>query len=301
MEQINVNNQNFAFVNVNRSVANQQLKKNIREYGRVLMPIMVVSADDINLDGYIFIDPRTGNEYSSLSQDTLIVLDGQHRLTSVFEINKEEDNKHTKSAEQYEKWSKKKEGEEPSIYEPHHIEYIPCVRLTKEQVGDNINDFIININSTMKNWKDGDYIANAAKLHKGDELIDAVKFFSDKKFSFSTISRYICFSNNALKASELNDYAEGKKTIASTNAKRGRDIYEKLHAVGFRDVFLKKRYIIDHIISKKLLGDNEYEHCLSRIAGLSTEKVHQIEQFTSDDFINDKLDALLNAKDGSVA
>lgn len=296
MENISVSTENFAFVNVNRSVANQQLKKNIREHGRVLMPILVISANDIDPNGYSFIDPKSGNEYSSLSKDTLIVLDGQHRLKSVLDINDEEKSKYSKAKQQHEKWCKNKEGEEPSIYEPHYIENIPCLRLTNEQVGDSINKFIITINSTMKNWKDGDYIANASKLHDGNELIDAVKFFSDLKFPISTISRYICFNQSTLKAAELNAYAEGSKIIEVANARRGRDIYEQLKKVGFCNRFLRKRYIIEEIISAKSLSDNAFTQCMERISNLTPEEVRQIEQFTSDDFLNGKFRSLLEKR-----
>lgn len=220
----------FYFLESNRSVEpRKELKADIQQKG-VITAISVVAVSD--LDPKIPLRNRKGEVVNRATiTEGYAILDGQHRYTILSDlVQAKKDNK--RGAEL-------------------HSTILPYTVYTADEVGD-ANAFVISLNSTARNWKGEDYIANASKVRSDDYLIRVVSMFEEKKFSVSTISRYVCFNKVRLTATTLAAYlnSNGATEIEGANPNMAVRLYRFLQAVGFSESFLRKRYLIDYIISE---------------------------------------------------
>ncbi len=226
--------ENFYFLNANRNVQNNKvLKESIIKKG-VLDPIKVMKASDVDAS-YPLTD---GVNAVSKAGKGYVILDGQHRYTTLRDLVAHERAKIEKNEE----------------YVSSLNMVLPCILLEKEDVGD-INEYITELNSCSKTWKSSDYIENANKTITNDLLISTINMFKVKGFPISVISRFVCFDNKKLCNKTLNEYVNRKTPIADADAIRAVKLYEFLKFIGFEDTFLKKRYLIEYVIRQSKVSD----------------------------------------------
>lgn len=243
LKKINLRNKEkeevkFMFLSSNREVLNNKLLKDSIQRRGILSPLTVIRATDI--DGKVELNDGTHIiTKEELTENSFVVLDGQHRYKMLTQLLINED-----------KSNKKKESVEEINAE------LPCLIMTKEEVG-NINEYMIELNSTSKNWKSTDYIENAVKVKEDDVLVKTINKFKILGFPISTISRFVCFDKSKLTAKTLADYinSDGEKKILNADAIKAIKLYEFLKFVGFDNSFMKKRYLIDYVIEKSKVTD----------------------------------------------
>ena len=248
---LNVDSANFAFLASNRNISdNKGLKESIKEKG-VLQPITVTNGSTVGIEHPLYDVKSNAKIEQENKGDYYVVLDGQHRLTTLMKVLKE----------------KKEVSDEDKM--------IPAIVKTKKEVGDDVDTFIIDINSTSKNWKDSDYVKNASQAKPDDELIQVIAAFERNKFPISTISRYICLNNYGITSKTLTDYVYNGKEISYADYKRAIKLYLFLQGKGISDSFLKKRYMIDYIAEMKKQNDS-INPVLNLINYLQTDTIEQI-------------------------
>lgn len=217
----------FFFLNSNRSVSpRKDLALSIREQG-VMDPIKVINSGFIDADTPI--TDIDGREINRKVETGLVILDGQHRYATLVELIRK---------------TKDEKGNTPL-----KSTVLPCIILSQGEVG-NVNSYIITLNSCSRNWKNSDYIDNAAKVQKNDKLIRTIERFQEIGFSLSTISRFVCFNKSRLSTKSLTEYvnSKGEKLIDGADADRACRLYLFLYNKGLQDTVLRKRYIIEYII-----------------------------------------------------
>lgn len=137
---INIKNAKFAFVDNNRKVSkNQSLIDSIEKFG-VLQPIIAISANDIEEELPLYAADTTYRILNKEEQkDYLVVLDGQHRINFAYQL-----------------LEKKRLEKNDGVFE------LPISIISKEELkGMTINEYIIALNSTQKQWENSDYIDNS--------------------------------------------------------------------------------------------------------------------------------------------
>lgn len=177
-----------------------------------------------------------------------------------------------------------------------------------------INEYIIALNSTQKQWENSDYIDNSYKIKNQDFLIRTIKAFNDKGFSMSSISRFICFDKQRLNKDILTAYTNSKaEEIKYADPERAIRLYLYLRGKGFSNKFLCKRYLIDYIISEKTqhgdinksLNKIEYLRHACDISQLKANQIGNMENIIEEDFRtaiseadnNEQRDKILSDKD----
>lgn len=266
---INTIDTKFAFLTSNRNIStNKDLVESIKEKG-VLQPITVINGNNIGTEQLY--DVNTNTEVAQENKgDYYVVLDGQHRLTILMNILKEK--------------SEVSDADKT----------IPALVITQEEVGDNVNKYIITLNSTSKNWKDNDYIKNAVQIKPNDELIQAINTFERRKFSMSTISRYICLNNHGITKKTVTEYVYNNKDISYADYKRAIRLYLFLRGKGISDSFLKKRYMIDYIAEMKKQNDN-INYALNLINYLQKGEIDAINSLkASESNVSDSINEILH-------
>ncbi len=266
---INTIDTKFAFLTSNRNIStNKDLVESIKEKG-VLQPITVINGNNIGTEQLY--DVNTNTEVAQENKgDYYVVLDGQHRLTILMNILKEK--------------SEVSDADKT----------IPALVITQEEVGDNVNKYIITLNSTSKNWKDNDYIKNAVQIKPNDELIQAINTFERRKFSMSTISRYICLNNHGITKKTVTEYVYNNKDISYADYKRAIRLYLFLRGKGISDSFLKKRYMIDYIAEMKKQNDN-INYALNLINYLQKGEIDAINSLkASESNVSDTINEILH-------
>ena len=230
----NINEVKFAFLQINRTVENnKELEATIREFG-IIQPILIAHASDLKEERMFTIGisgpVRELTDEEKNAENCYVVLDGQHRLTTLFRI------------------LQGKAGE----YSEKCTERVRFCIAEPEDWGDSVNKFIIALNSSAMVWKSNDYIDNAAIVKPTDELAKSIKGFKNLGLSISTISRYICLNNRSLNSNSLALYTSEGKPIAEADCKRSVKIYKLLKNKGLSKKLLNTRYMIDFVIEKSV-------------------------------------------------
>ena len=276
---INIKDAKFAFVDNNRKVSkNQSLIDSIDKLG-VLQPIIAISANDIEEELTLYAADTTYRILNKEEQkDYLVVLDGQHRINFAYQL-----------------LEKKRLEKNDGIFE------LPISVISKEELkGMTINEYIIALNSTQKQWENSDYIDNSYKIKNQDFLVRTIKAFSDKGFPMSSISRFICLDKQRLNKDTLTAYTNNKaEEIKYANPERAIRLYLYLRGKGFSNSFLSKRYLIDYIISEKtqhedinkVLNKIEYLRHACDINQLKFDQISNMENIIEEDFRNVMLEA----------
>ena len=175
-EIMNLANSKFAFVQGNRPVDDKRLEKAIRAAGRVLIPIYGVYYGDIKESGIEVFDALTGELLNTPSDDCFVVLDGQHRTkTSLLTF------KHLSNVD------------EPDASVTVFTETIPATVLESKDIEGNLQEMIMNINTTSKSWTSKDFAHSAHVLKKDDKIVSLIYWLINLGFSLSNISRILFF------------------------------------------------------------------------------------------------------------
>ena len=230
----NIGEIEFAFLQANRTVTtNKELESTIREFG-IIQPILIARASDLKEERMFTIGisgpVRELTTEEKNAENCYVVLDGQHRLTTLFRILQD----------------KEKECSEKCT---ERVRF--CVA-EPDDWGESVNKFIIALNSSAMVWKSNDYIDNAAIVKPTDELAKSIKGFKNLGLSISTISRYICLNNRSLNSNSLALYTSEGKPIAEADCKRSVKIYKLLKNKGLSKKLLNTRYMIDFVIEKSV-------------------------------------------------
>lgn len=230
----NINETRFAFLQANRSVTtNKELKSTIREFG-IIQPILIAHASDLKEERMFTIGisgpVRELTDEEKNAENCYVVLDGQHRLTTLFWILQDKERKYSEKCTERVRFC---------IAEP-------------EDWGESVNKYIIALNSSAKVWKSNDYIENAVTVKPTDELTKTIKGFKNLGLSISTVSRYICLNNRSLNPNSLALYTSEGKSITNADCKRGVKIYKLLKNKGMSKKLLNTRYMIDFVIEKSV-------------------------------------------------
>lgn len=276
---LNIKDVKFAFVDNNRKVSKNKSLIDCIEKNGILQPIIAISANDIEEDLPLYV---AGTTFKILNKEELkdywVVLDGQHRISFIYQL-----------------LEKKRLEKNDSILK------VPISIISKEDLkGMTINEYIIALNSTQKQWENSDYIETSYKIKNQDFLIKTIKAFSNKGFSMSSISRFICFDKQRLNKDTLTAYTNNKaKEIKYANPERAIRLYLYLRGKGFSNSFLSKRYLIDYIISEKtqhedinkVLNKIEYLRHACDINQLKFDQISNMENIIEEDFRTVMLEA----------
>lgn len=239
MKQFNINGNNFgvAFLEGNRNINSNNVKKmevSLKEFGKNLMPMVYIKADDARLNGRKLKDAIDGTTVEEGNRaNYIVVLDGQHRFTAAVKMEKEGFD------------TSKLLWEELKLDENKTIE-----------------EALIEINSVGQMWKGTDYISGLALRQPDNEIVLFAKKLSDFGVSAKTINKYLLFEDK---------FSWAKPDEDVINKKADLDRAKKIWAVvkQFPDKVNKESIIIDYIM--KAGGINHWEDELKNVANVGKD------------------------------
>lgn len=285
ISSVSIKTTKFVFADFNRAVLNRKdLKVSIREARRVKEQIEVIEITEVP-DGYCkFIDPKTGNEVKNIEEGTLLVLDGQHRLSCVYAINQEEEQMFDKIQKERE-LAMKKDKVVPELYEPIQIEHIDILVKTLEDIGD-IRTYVIEKNNLCKKWSGDDFVDSLSKESYDNDAIKAANKLKSLKCSASTIGLYLDFDKKTLSPSAITEHFKKGTDIDLPQWKRGIKLYMLFAYLGLPQVILKSRYVIEMFIKAQSKGDAAFNKLVEEFSQLSTISVQEVMKLTGEEAMN---------------
>lgn len=239
MKTFNINGSQFgvAFIDGNRSINPnnvKKMKKSLKEFGKNLMPMVYIKADDARLNDRKLKDAVDGTTVEEgYRANYIVVLDGQHRFTAAVKM--------------------KEEGFDTSklLWEE--------LKLDKNKT---IEEALIEINSVGQMWKGTDYISGLALRQPENEIVQFAKELSDFGVSAKTINKYLLFEDKFSWAKP--DWDVIKKKADLDRAKKIWDVVKQ-----FPNKVNKESIIIDYII--KTGGTKYWEDTLRAVADVREE------------------------------
>lgn len=239
MKTFKVNGSEFgvAFIEGNRNISTNNVKKmkdSLKEFGKNLMPMVYIKADDARLDGRKLKDAVDGTTVEEDNRASyIVVLDGQHRFTAAVKMEEE--------------------GFDTSklLWEE--------LKLDKNKT---IEEALIEINSVGQMWKGTDYISGLALRQPENEIVQFAKELSDFGVSAKTINKYLLFEDKFSWAKPDWDVINEKADL--DRAKKIWDVVKQ-----FPDKVNKESIIIDYIM--KAGGINHWEDELKKVADVREE------------------------------
>lgn len=220
MKTFNINGSQFgvAFLEGNRNIISSNVEKmeaSLKEFGKNLMPMVYVKADDARLNGRKLKDAIDNTDVAEGDRASyIVVLDGQHRFKAAVNMEKE-----------------KKFDTSKLVWE----------ELTLEG-NKTVEDALIEINSVGKMWSGGNFICGLALRQPENEVVQFAKELTDFGVSAKTINKYIFFK-------EKFDWAKpAKEALEKANLDRAKKIWDVVKQ--FPDTVIKEPSIIDYIIEK---------------------------------------------------
>lgn len=269
--KISFANDKIAFIKGNRDIiANKGLKESIRVIG-VFTPIQVVEYGKIKQSGIVLVNFLTKEDIASPSDDTYVVVDGQHRLCYAYELYQE------------------------NLKNGGTIEDSIPVNILKAKDFKDVHPLtmIAILNSTSKSWTSSNFIESAHTRKEDDELLNVFNTFRGLGFSISVISMFVFFKGKELTPASLIDYVEGRVNFENANPMRALEIFSLLRKVGFSISFIKKRYLIEMIVKQYRASIDKYNTLIKDISILDAYTVGQIEAMNAFDFSCDKVLAVI--------
>lgn len=239
MKQFNINGNNFgvAFLEGNRNINSNNVKKmevSLKEFGKNLMPMVYIKADDARLNGRKLKDAIDGTTVEEGNRaNYIVVLDGQHRFTAAVKMEKEGFD------------TSKLLWEELKLDENKTIE-----------------EALIEINSVGQMWKGTDYISGLALRQPDNEIVLFAKKLSDFGVSAKTINKYLLFEDKFSWAKPDWDVINEKADL--DRAKKIWDVVKQ-----FPDNVNKESIIIDYIM--KAGGIKHWEDELKNVANVGKD------------------------------
>lgn len=239
MKQFNINGNNFgvAFLEGNRNINSNNVKKmevSLKEFGKNLMPMVYIKADDARLNGRKLKDAIDGTTVEEGNRaNYIVVLDGQHRFTAAVKMEKE--------------------GFDTSglLWEE--------LKLDENKT---IEEALIEINSVGQMWKGTDYISGLALRQPDNEIVLFAKKLSDFGVSAKTINKYLLFEDKFSWAKPDWDVINEKADL--DRAKKIWDVVKQ-----FPDNVNKESIIIDYIM--KAGGIKHWEDELKNVANVGND------------------------------
>lgn len=234
MKQFNINGSQFgvAFLEGNRNINPNNVKKmevSLKDFGKNLMPMVYIKADDARLNGRKLKDAIDGTDVAEDNRASyIVVIDGQHRFSAA--VNMEEEGGFDTSKLV---WKELKLDENKTIEEA-----------------------LIEINSIGQMWKGKDYISGLALRQPDDEVVQFAKELTDFGVSAKTINKYF-FLDEKFKWSKPDKDALEKVDLA-----RAKKIWAVVKQ--FPDNVKKESIIIDYIM--KAGGIKHWEDELKNVA-----------------------------------
>lgn len=270
MKTFNINGSQFgvAFIDGNRSINPnnvKKMKKSLKEFGKNLMPMVYLKADDARLNDRKLKDAVDGTTVEEGDRASyIVVLDGQHRFTAALQLKEE----------------LKKEQEEG-----FDISKLVWKELNLE--GDKtIEDVLVEINSVGQMWKGTDYISGLALRQPDNEIVLFAKKLSDFGVSAKTINKYLLFEDKFSWAKPDEDVINKKADL--DRAKKIWDVVKQ-----FPDKVNKESIIIDYIM--KAGGINHWEDELKKVADVREEldtKLRNLKVKAAKELLRDTLEKL---------
>lgn len=239
MKQFYINGNNFgvAFLEGNRNINSNNVKKmevSLKEFGKNLMPMVYIKADDARLNGRKLKDAIDGTTVEEGNRaNYIVVLDGQHRFTAAVKMEKEGFD------------TSKLLWEELKLDENKTIE-----------------EALIEINSVGQMWKGTDYISGLALRQPDNEIVLFAKKLSDFGVSAKTINKYLLFEDKFSWAKPDWDVINEKADL--DRAKKIWDVVKQ-----FPDNVNKESIIIDYIM--KAGGIKHWEDELKNVANVGKD------------------------------
>ena len=240
MKTFKVNGSDFgvAFLEGNRNINPNNVKKmevSLKEFGKNLMPMVYVKADDDRLNGRKLKDAVDNTDVAEEDRaNYIVVLDGQHRFTAAVKMEKEEGFDTSKLV-----WEELKLDENKTIEEA-----------------------LIEINSVGQMWKGTDYISGLALRQPEDEIVQFAKELSDFGVKAKTINKYLLFEDKFSWAKPDEDVIKKKADL-----NRAKKIWAVVKQ--FPDKVNKESIIIDYIM--KAGGIKHWEDDLNTVANVRQE------------------------------
>ena len=235
MKTFKVNGGDFgvAFLEGNRNINPNNVKKmevSLKEFGKNLMPMIYVKADDARLNGRKLKDAIDNTDVAEGDRASyIVVIDGQHRFTAAAKMAGEEGGFDTSKLV----WKELKlEGNMA------------------------IEDALIEINSIGQMWKGKDYISGLALRQPDDEVVQFAKELTDFGVSAKTINKYF-FLDEKFKWSKPD-----KDALEKVDLDRAKKIWDVVKQ--FPEKVHKESIIIDYIM--KAGGTKHWEDELKNVA-----------------------------------
>lgn len=263
MKTFNVDGNNFgvAFLEGNRNINPNNVKKmevSLKEFGKNLMPMVYIKADDARLNGRKLKDAIDGTTVEEGNRaNYIVVLDGQHRFAAAVKMEKE--------------------GFDTSklLWEE--------LKLDKNKT---IEEALIEINSVGQMWKGTDYISGLALRQPENEIVQFAKELSDFGVKAKTINKYLLFEDK---------FSWAKPDADVITKKADLDRAKKIWAVvkQFPDKVNKESIIIDYIM--KAGGINHWEDELKKVADVREEldtKLRNLKVKAAKELLRDTLEKL---------
>lgn len=263
MKTFNVDGNNFgvAFLEGNRNINPNNVKKmevSLKEFGKNLMPMVYIKADDARLNDRKLKDAVDGTTVEEGNRaNYIVVLDGQHRFTAAVKMEDE--------------------GFDTSglLWEE--------LKLDKNKT---IEEALIEINSVGQMWKGTDYISGLALRQPENEIVQFAKELSDFGVKAKTINKYLLFEDK---------FSWAKPDEDVINKKADLDRAKKIWAVvkQFPDKVNKESIIIDYII--KTGGTKYWEDTLRAVADVREEldtKLRNLKVKAAKELLRDTLEKL---------
>lgn len=267
MKTFKVNGSDFgvAFLEGNRNINPNNVKKmkdSLKEFGKNLMPMVYVKADDARLNGRKLKDAIDNTDVAEGDRASyIVVLDGQHRFTAA--VKMEEEGFDTSKLV----WEELKLDENKTIEEA-----------------------LIEINSVGQMWKGTDYISGLALRQPENEIVQFAKELSDFGVKAKTINKYLLFEDKFSWAKPDKDVIKKKADL--DRAKKIWDVVKH-----FPDNVNKESIIIDYIM--KAGGIKHWEDELNAVANVDKEidtKLRKMKVKEAKKLLRDTLEKLLEQR-----
>lgn len=268
MKTFKVNGGDFgvAFLEGNRNINPNNVKKmevSLKEFGKNLMPMVYIKADDARLNGRKLKDAIDGTTVEEGNRaNCIVVLDGQHRFTAAVKMEKEKKFDTSKLL-----WEELKLDENKTIEEA-----------------------LIEINSVGQMWKGTDYISGLALRQPENEIVQFAKELSDFGVKAKTINKYLLFEDKFSWAKPDKDVIKKKADL--DRAKKIWDVVKQ-----FPDNVNKESIIIDYIM--KAGGIKHWEDELNAVANVDKEidtKLRKMKVKEAKKLLRDTLEKLLEQR-----
>lgn len=239
MKTFNINGSQFgvAFLEGNRNIIPSNVKKmeaSLKEFGKNLMPMVYVKADDARLNDRKLKDAIDGTDVAEGDRASyIVVIDGQHRFTAASKM------------------------EEEGGFDTSKLVW----KELKLEGNMAIEDALIEINSVGKMWSGGNFISGLALRQPENEVVQFAKMLTDFGVSAKTINKYIFFEE------KFNWAKPDVEALKNADLARAKKIWVIVKQ--FPDKVNKEPIIIDYIM--KAGGTKHWEEDLAGVTKVGKE------------------------------